>query len=812
MVPFPLLSEKVEELFLTVPNAKSALEASREFASRPHLAGSKEDFQDAKVILELFQKELMIGQPKESPIFEAGSWESRHSTLDLTGHSAPAHPRAWIDTYHPVLDTPLYRSLRLLSSNGSVLYEANLVEDGDPLDPDAAKYMDAVPTWHGSSFDGTATGQFVYANYGTQEDYLELVRKGVNLKGKIVIARYGDIIRGLKVKGAEELGAAGVVLYSDPRDDGYVTEENGYESYPQGPARNPTAVERGTVQYMSLYPGDPTTPGYPSYKNATRQKGTSIPSIPSLPISWNNAQLFLSKLGPAKYPSLDGKVSKDFIELVNHVDVKATPIWNTMAAIPGHINDEVVILGCHRDAWVLGAGDPVSGTVSLREIVRGYGALLRVGWKPLRTIIIASWDGEEYGLMGSTEWGEDFHPWISKHVVAYLNVDMSAFGSTWRVGGSPSLADVIKRTALDVPHPTKVGKTLWDARDDHGPFDGNKTDILGKKVVSYREIWAKLPAVPAAEFAIVPLGSGTDFTVFLQRIGVASTDQAFGSDGMDAVYHYHSVYDSQRWQELYGDPTFERHVAVAKHLGLLALRLADSILLPLNTTRYAFELDSYLDHVAGLPLPSDSSDLGALDFSDLKKSIKSLQNASLELDKEKAEAEKVFREHLDKPPRHLQDGTPHSPAPHHYIYCLYHGTVDFVRALVGIGPRFDQPEHLSMKLTTSEALALHHSHFPSLDFIKAAKRVARINKKLKFFETGFISEEGIKDREWYKHLGVAPGKWLGYGATTFPALSEAITIEKNRAQAVHEAERLKVMIDALAERTRPRKGESEDEE
>ncbi|KAF6762612.1 vacuolar protein sorting-associated protein 70 [Ephemerocybe angulata] len=871
--PRPLPAEKAEELFLTVPDAESALAASRAYATHPHLAGSTEDFDDAKTILKLFQEELGVRPPKEDPIFPAGSHRSRISTLGLTSHFAPRHPTAWIDTYYPVLNTPLERTLQLLDKDNNVVFDADLVEDGDPLDPEAAKYKDAVPAWHGLSFDGTATGQFVYANYGTQEDYAELIGKGVNLTDKIVLARYGGIFRGLKVrrltltqiKGAEELGAAGVLIYSDPRDDGYVTEDNGYETYPQGPARNPSSVQRGSVQYLSLYPGDPTTPGYPSYENAERQEGINIPKIPSLPISWENAQPLLAELGDKKYPSFDGKVSKKVIKLENHVDTKVTPIWNAMAAIPGHIKDEVVLIGCHRDAWVMGAADPTSGTVSLHEIVRGFGTLLKQGWKPLRTIVIASWDAEEYGLVGSTEWGEDFHPWISKHVVSYLNVDVSVSGSTWNVGGSPSLADLIKNAALDVPHPTKPELTLWDARNDEGPFSGNTSKLLEDEP-AYYGTGAMISNAPDAE--IFPLGSGSDYTVFLQRIGVASTDQGFGSKGKDAVYHYHSVYDSQRWQEVYADPTFERHVAVAKHLGLLALRLTDSIILPLNTTRYAFELDKYLDRVESL-LPSANLPASETpDFSGLRKSIKSLQEASLELDEEKVEAERNFRELLGK----LPHGPPHGPPPHdgpepphgpphggperphlrrHHchgsrsvfgrIKRTYYKLQNTVRSFFGLPPLFRHPRGIQRAHSVGEALGFAlaveggdehrpdhpppppdhpgrhhpphhppppprhpHPHFPFFKFIKAARRVARANRKLRSFEGGFISDEGIKDREWYKHLGVAPGKWLGYGATTFPALTEAITIEKNSTQIVYEAERLQTLIDALAKSIQPR--------
>ncbi|KAJ8072028.1 Vacuolar protein sorting-associated protein 70 [Marasmius tenuissimus] len=598
----PLEEKEKETLFLSIPNGESARSAAETFASRPHVAGSCQDYTDAKKMLELFQKELGIKPPRKSPIFDAGTPKSRASTIILTEPLRPTDPTAWIDIYYPELDAPLGRSVDILDDEGKSVWKADLDEDGDPLDEDAHKYRDFVPAWHGFSSDGEAEGQVIYANYGTKEDYDELVEAGTNFTGKIVLTRYGGVLRGLKIKGAEELGAAGVLIYSDPRDDGYVTVENGYTLYPQGPARNPTSIQRGSVMYISKHPGDPTTPGYPAYEGAERQKPVSLPKIPSLPLSWQNAQRLLEEIeeihnlgeptvnGRRK---LSGKSSISKVRLVNHVDYNVTPIWNTMAAIPGHIKDEVVIVGCHRDAWVLGAADPISGTASLHEIVRGFGELLRQGWKPLRTILIASWDAEEHGLIGSTEYGEDFAEWIGKHAVAYLNVDASS-GSQWEALASPSLAHLIKRTALDVPHPTTEGKTLWDARDDQGPFTGfNGSAKVDTEVV--HDFETRKAKGRASSTGVGLLGSGSDFTVFLQRLGVASAHQSFSETPSDAAYHYHSIYDTVQWQDEYGDPGYKRHVAIAQHLGLMTLRLTDSVIVPLNTTQYAFELSEYVN-------------------------------------------------------------------------------------------------------------------------------------------------------------------------------------------------------------------------
>ncbi|KAL0949248.1 hypothetical protein HGRIS_009326 [Hohenbuehelia grisea] len=830
----PLSNEESEKLFLSIPNPESALAASRDYATHPHLAGSTQDFSDAQVILQLFQDEFGITPPKKEPIYDAGSHASRFSTLGLTSSLRLKSPSAWIDVYYPVMNTPLDRQLSILGDDGKAVWEADLVEDGDPNDPEAHKYRDYVPAWHGLSKHGDAEGELVYANYGTQEDYAELVEAGANLTGKIVVTRYGGIFRGLKILGAQQLGAAGVLIYSDPRDDGYVTVENGYKPYPAGPARNPTSVQRGSVQFLSVYPGDPTTPGYPAYKEVNRTEGENIPKIPSLPISWQNAERLLEEIdeiyldgGKLKEGKrrLSGKSSKAKVKLVNHVDNKVTPIWNTMAAIPGHIKDEVVIIGCHRDAWVMGAADPTSGTVSVHEVIKGFGALLKNGWKPLRTVVFASWDAEEYGLIGSTEYGEDFASWISDHVVAYLNLDVSVAGTQWTASASPSLAHLLKGAAEAVPHPTIRGRTVWDARHDEGPFEGlsQNGSVANVDAEFLQAYTAQKLAAPKTN--IGPLGSGSDFTVFLQRLGVPSSDSGFKFTPTDAVYHYHSIYDSQHWQEVYADPGFVRHVAVAKQHGLTALRIVNSIILPFNTTQYALELDDYLDKVEALAL---TTDIDSPNFAGLRNAISAVQSASFKLDEEKVEAEKKFKEVLAQlPGRHTQcrrrnkffdrmaqwvkfvfgvrsDLPPPMPdaglAGHDHhgdmeIHMMSLDELEHWEAALESGFEIDQDEaHMHPRIPHG---------FPILKFIKAARRVGRANKKLRSFERGFIHEDGIKEREWYRHLGVAPGKWLGYGATTLPALTEAIALERNSTLVAYEASRLTNLLNKLAKEIHP---------
>ncbi|KII94951.1 hypothetical protein PLICRDRAFT_128324, partial [Plicaturopsis crispa FD-325 SS-3] len=806
----PLVGKKAEKLFLSIPNEASAIAASRQYASKPHVAGSEGDLTTAKDFLKLLQTELGIEAPEVEPIFPAGSDASRQATLSIPKLHKP---QAWIDEYYPYMNTPLDRSLEIIGDDGKVVWKANLEEVADDTDPDAGEYYDAVPAFHGLSVGGEVQGKLVYAHYGRQSDYDDLEAKGVNLTGKIVLTRYGGIFRGLKVKGAQERGAAAVLIYSDIRDDGTVTVANGYAAYPDGPARNPNSVQRGSVSFISLYPGDPTTPGKPAYKNATRDIGGNYPSIPSIPISWANAEVLLKEIGATS----EGRD----VKLVNHVDDKITPIWNTLGVIPGHIRDEVVVIGNHRDEQVLGATDPTSGTASVHEIIRGFGVLLRSGWRPLRTIVFASWDAEEYALIGSTEWGEDFPEFIDKHVVAYLNLDSSVSGSRFGASASPSLAHVYRQAAEDVPHPTDAGRTLWDARSDSGKLFGNGTEVDSEVLAMWEAEAQALDSI-----GVSPLGSGSDYTVFLQHLGVASSNGGFGSTLHDPVYHYHSIFDSERWQELYGDPGFFKHVAVAKHLGLMALRIAGDTILPLNTTHYALELERYVDHAENLALTASLSP----DLSRLRASIKSLQTASIALDAEKAEAEhdlkKIFKKwkkrssklrKLRRKAKHLacklrkvfgkkfECKKSHACQKSHHELDIKSASGVRLHPRVGRAPAYLKERQEEEDISLAQAFAsrlgadVHHFPHPGRKFIKAVRRVQAANKKLVAFERGFIHDEGLKGREFFKHLGVAPGTWLGYGATTLPAVEEALTIEKNATLAELEADRLQTLIEKLEE-------------
>ena len=462
------------------------------------------------------------------------------------------------------------------------VFEATLEEDVLDEDPTTA-LDDRIMTFHGYSASGNVTGSMVFCNWGTYADFEDLVAAGVDLAGKIAIVKYGGVFRGLKVKRAQELGMVGVIIYSDPQEDGAITEANGYLPYPDGPARNPSAVQRGSVQFLSFAPGDPTTPGYPSLPGAPRQNVSgAIPSIPSLPISYKEAIPFLKALnghgleavklgkrwegGGLTHKGVNYNIgpSEAVVNLVNEQEYVTTPLWNVIGVINGTIADEVVVVGNHRDAWIAGGGvDPNSGSAALNELIRSVGMALKKGWKPLRTIVFASWDGEEYGLVGSTEWVEQFLPWLSGSTVAYINVDVGAGGPEFTASASPLLDKVLYKAVANVPSPnqTVLGQSVGDVWNGH----------------------------------IATMGSGSDFTAFQDFAGIPSLDFGFKQSADSAVYHYHSNYDSFHWVDNFGDRTWGYHVAAAQIIAQALVGLVEEPVLPLNATDYALGLRRYVE-------------------------------------------------------------------------------------------------------------------------------------------------------------------------------------------------------------------------
>ena len=532
--------------------------------------------------------------------------------------------------YDVFLNYPKRVALRLTEP---VETELALIEDFHARDKDSAG-QGVLPGFHGYGASGRASGQVVYANYGTREDYDHLEQLGVSVDGRVVLARYGRVFRGLKVWEAEKRGAAGVVLYSDPADDGYMQGD----PYPEGPMRPPSAIQRGSVQFLSLQPGDPSTPGYASVGRARRvprDEMRNAPRIPSLPIGYGEAEKVLRLLGGPRVPD-DWQGGLPFayhlgpggasLALEVEMDEGLRPIFNVIGRIPGSDQpDRWVILGNHADAWTFGAADPNSGTASWLETARALGAARRAGWQPRRTIVLASWDAEEYGLVGSTEWGEALASELAEKTVAYVNLDSSVTGSRLRLGGTPSLRDLAREVAAAVPE----------------PLEGDS--VAAAWETAQRRSWAREAPVdldrPGESFEprLAALGSGSDYTVFLDHLGIPCLNFNFsGSYGV-----YHSMYDNLYWMESFGDPRFVYHAVAARFYGLLAMRLAGADVVPLRFASYARVLRRDLDQLrrkavraARQPASPDSKRPAALepDFSSILAALDELEAAGASVD------------------------------------------------------------------------------------------------------------------------------------------------------------------------------------
>jgi N-acetylated-alpha-linked acidic dipeptidase len=439
---------------------------------------------------------------------------------------------------------------------------------------------------------GNAEAEIVYVNYGTPADYKKLDDLKIDVRGKIVLARYGENFRGVKAFVAQEHGAAGLIIYSDPADDGW---QRG-DKYPQGPWHPDTGVQRGSIGYMFEFPGDPTTPGIastpdlPDSKRISPAQSAQIPKIPTTPISYVEAWPILEHLGGPDSPRewqgalpFTYHVGPGPVRVRMHLeqDYQFRTIWDVIGRIPGtDTSGGWVVAGNHRDAWVYGAVDPNSGTAAMLEAVHGIGALLKSGWKPKRAIVFGSWDAEEEGLIGSTEWGEQ-HEADLANAVAYFNVDVAVSGSKFGASGVPSLKQFLRDATKAVPSPK--GRTVYEA--------WQKTSA---EAVNTRETSTSTYRPPAAGKSDVPvgdLGSGSDYAVFLHHLGVPSTD--IGSTGPYGVYH--SVFDNFNWFKKFGDPDFKYEQQMARVFGLLAIRMADADVLPYDYEEYGKETTAYIE-------------------------------------------------------------------------------------------------------------------------------------------------------------------------------------------------------------------------
>jgi len=626
--------------------------------------------------------------------------------------------RSWgyeteIVSYDVLFPTPKTRLVQMIAPRPFTL---KLSEPAIASDASTLQRREQLPTYNAYSIDGDVRGPVVYVNYGTPADYEELERRGIDVRGKIVLSRYGGSWRGIKPKVAAEKGAVGCLIYSDPRDDGFYQGD----VYPKGAWRNENGVQRGSVMDMPLHPGDPLTKGIGATKNAKRipiKGAPTLTKIPVLPISYGDALPILQNLDGAVVPDawrgslpvtyhFGGKTPTVRMKLEFNWDIK--PIYNVIAKMRGsQFPDEWIIRGNHHDAWVNGADDPISGMVAEMDEARAIGELAKTGWRPKRTIIYAAWDAEEQGLIGSTEWVEDNAEELKQKAVAYINTDSNGRGFL-SVGGSHTLEKFINGVARDVPDPqTKM--SVWERLRASQIVRGS-TD-------------ARKEAMSRSDLRIYALGSGSDYTPFLQHLGIASLNIGFG--GEDGGGSYHSIYDSFEHYTRFGDPGFAYGNALAKVCGRAVLRLANAETLPFEFTNFTDTIARYVDEVTKL---ADTMREGT-----------------------KTQNEQIANGMLAA----VQDPTLKLALPQR----------------MGDVPSFDfGPLKKAVdNLRESAARFARESSGKRLN----ATELTRLNQILYKTERA-MTGAGLPRRDWFRHQIYAPGFYTGYGVKTLPGVREAI--------------------------------------
>jgi N-acetylated-alpha-linked acidic dipeptidase len=675
-----------DEKFKAIPDPANLREYMRRLSARPHHIGSPYDKDNA---------EWMLGKFKEWGL------------------------NAQIETYDVLFPTPKDRVLELI---GPTRFTAKLQEPPIASDPTSSQQTEQLPTYNAYSIDGDVTAPVVYVNYGMPEDYEQLERLGVSVKGAIVIVRYGASFRGVKPKIAAEHGAVGCLIYSDPRDDGYFEGE----VYPQGPYRNKDGVQRGSVMDITVYPGDPLTPGTASTKDAKRLKreeAATLTKIPTLPISYGDAQPILAGItGPLVPERWRGALPITYrtgpgpakVHLKLAFNWNTVPAYNVVVRIPGSTHpDEWIIRGNHHDGWVNGAEDPIAGANALMEEARGLATLLRQGWRPKRTIIYCVWDGEEEGLIGSTEWAEQHAAELTRNAAVYINTDGNNRGFL-QASGSHTLEKFINGVARDVEDPeTKlsVWKRLQLSRINNQPAE--------RQELRQR-----------ADLRIGALGSGSDYTAFIDHMGIASLNLGFGGEGGGGIYH--SIYDDFNWYTHFADTDFRYGRALAQTVGLAVMRLADAELLPYDFSNFTDTIRRYIDEVE--KLARDERD--------------QIIERNREID------EGVFAASAD--PRKNTVPPLKEPVP---AFLNFAPLRNGLAALERTAQQYDQ------------ALA-HASENGSAALARAALR--DVNARLIAVERAMLLGDGLPNRPWFEHQIYAPGFYTGYGVKTLPGVRESI--------------------------------------
>ena len=631
---------------------------------------------------------------------------------------------AHIERFDVLYPTPKHVAVELVAPT---TFKAALHEP--PIAGDSTSALSgALPPYNVYGADGDVTAELVYVNYGMPDDYKELARHGVDVKGKIVIVRYGAGWRGLKPELAHEHGAVGCLIYSDPRDDGYFAGD----AYPKGGWRPQDGVQRGSVAKMMVYPGDPTTPGYgsvPGAKPLALKDAKTLLKIPVLPISYADAAPLLQALGgPVAPESWRGALPMTYhigagpakVHLVVESDWSRKPVYDVIATIKGAQEpDRWIVRGNHHDGWVFGAWDPLSGTVAMLGEAKAIGALVKSGWKPKRTIVYASWDGEEPGLLGSTEWVETHAKELQSKAVMYLNSDTNARGIL-EAEGSHSLQHLVNRASADVTDPEKDVSVL-ERRRAAMRVAGAQSDAKPQTKENAKT------AAAGGDVPIGALGSGSDYSAFLEHLGIASVNLGFGGeDDDDGIYH--SRYDSFDHFDRFGDPGFKYEVALAQVAGRIVMRTADADLLPMRFGDFSETFDRYVTQLHKL---ADDERKKADDQHKL------LDAHAYELVSDPTRPV--------APPQRLSD-----------VPAIDFASLDTAtKALHASAQAFD-----AAYAATGSKLS--------------AKRSAQINELMGRMEQALTDPDGLPGREWFKHMIYAPGLLTGYGVKTVPGVREAL--------------------------------------
>ena len=672
-----------EEKFRAIPKSSNLREYMKILSARPHHLGSPYDKENAEWILSKFKE-----------------WG-----LDAN-----------IESFDVLFPTPKERVVELTSPTTFV---ARLQEPGLPEDPTSIQKDEQLPTYNAYSADGDITAPLVYVNYGIPDDYEKLDRMGISVRGCIVIARYGASWRGIKPKVAAEHGAVGCLIYSDPSGDGYSEGD----VFPKGAYRPLDGVQRGSVMDMPLYPGDPLTPGVGATADAKRLAMKDVQvftKIPVLPISYADAQPLLTALsGPVVPDEWKGTLPITYhvgpgnakVHLVAKFNWDRKKIYDVIAKIPGsQFPDEWIVRGNHHDAWVNGAEDPISGQVALLEEARALGVLVKEGWKPKRTIIYCAWDAEEEGLIGSTEWAETHADELIRKAVAYINSDGNGRGYL-NVSGSHTLEKFVSDVARDINDPEK-NISVWKRNQLLRISRAASAD-------DRREIRSR------SDMKIGALGSGSDYTAFLDHLGIASLNIGYGGEDGGGIYH--SIYDDFYWYTHFSDTDFSYGQALAQTVGTAVIRLVGAELLPFDFTNFSETVKKYLE--------------------ELQKLAKSKQDDIRERNKQLEEG--VFSATADPKEKSVAPAAEELPP------------------YLNFAPLQNAVDELAQSADRYDKAASKAKEKKSISF-------ASVNVQLIQSERRLTHADGLPGRPWFKHQIYAPGFYTGYGVKTIPAVREAI--------------------------------------